>query len=164
MASAGPLRCLQGHREPCGVHQPGWSQRRHGWMPLQGFCPAGLLANSVCGLLLWREQDQGQGPETAYRWPPAWPCRVCTSPTFHSLQGTSQLEGGRPPPLPKARSSSGHGKSRDPASSHCPGRCAHLPTAAALRPPWHTPRSLRWPLWKTCASSLPLERPLMAPC
>lgn len=35
MASAGPLWCLQGHQEPCGVHQPGWSQRRHGWMPFR---------------------------------------------------------------------------------------------------------------------------------
>ena len=34
-SNSGPLRHLQGHREPCGGQQPGWSQCRHGWVPLQ---------------------------------------------------------------------------------------------------------------------------------
>ena len=115
MVSPGPPGALWG--------PSAWLESAQTWVDaFQGFCSVGLLANSVHGLLLWREQDRGQGRKTAYRRPPAWQCRVRTSPTLHSLQGASQLEGGQPHPLPKARSSSRHGKSRDPASSHCPGR------------------------------------------
>ena len=46
-----------------------------------GFLPCGLPANSVCGLLPWREQDRGQGSETAQRG------RAGRPPTLHSLQG-----------------------------------------------------------------------------
>lgn len=89
-ATVGPSRRLQGHREPCGGQQPGWSQCRHGWVPLQ--FSALQVSNSVRGLHLQREQDRAWDGKTACKRLPAHPCRVHTPPSLHSLQGAPQLE------------------------------------------------------------------------